>query len=144
MVSLFIYSTCILFVFGLFPTALQALSQAKFVFMANQVARQEMEYLKNLDWYTLKNFAEIIKSDPEKFYRTSVMECEINGVKSVTTFESCPMITTYEQDGNGEPEILNIRVLVKYRYGSGIKKEADEYYKSVHLETLVRKPRKYL
>lgn len=139
MISLFIYSTCLLFVYGMFPASMQALNQSRYVFLANQVARQEMEYLKNMNWNTLADFQNIIKTNPDKFYRKTTMVCHTEGTKTDLCFESNPMITVFSKDKNGQPEILNVRVMVKYRYGSLMKGHSG--YRMIDYETLLERPR---
>lgn len=140
MVSLFIFATCLLTMLGIFPTSMQALNQSKYLFLAQQVARQEMELLKNTQWKSLENFSTSVQQNPDKYYKKISIVYWINGRKSVITFETQPMVTVYKKDKKGIPRIVNARVLVKYQYGSIIDNSANGYYKSVDLETLVASP----
>ncbi len=138
MVAMFIFLTCLLFMIGMFPTAVKAVSQARHTFLATSIAQQELEYLKNLPWDKLENFQDYAQSEPDTFYRTTVLTSEINGVSSSVEFQTNPIISNYSTDPSGNVDVVNIRVLVKYAYGSSAVK--DEYYKTVDMETLVAKP----
>lgn len=135
MVAMFIFLTCLMFIFGVFPTAVKAVNQGRYTFLATQVAQKELEHLRNLPWEKLDNFSSYVASEPGTFYRNTTLTTYINGVESTVKFESVPVVSTFSTDANGNTEVVTIRVLVKYAFGT----EADGY-KSVEVETLVSRP----
>lgn len=138
MVAMFIFLTCLMFIFAIFPASVKAVSQGRYTFLATEIAQQEMEYLKNMDWNKLENFQTWVQSTPDLFYRSTTLSCFINGVESSVTYNSVPVVTVFSTDSTGQADVVSIRVLVKYSHGSKVQK--NEYFKSVELETLVAKP----
>lgn len=140
MVAIFIFANCMMFIIGVFPTAVAASNQGKNTLLANQVAQKEMEYLKSLPWEKLENFQTLVVTEPDTYYRNTTLSSVIRGTKHYVTYESMPVITPFSMGADGRPDILDIRVKVKYKYGSAVLKNPDEYYRSVDLETLVNRP----
>ncbi|MFP4498470.1 MAG: prepilin-type N-terminal cleavage/methylation domain-containing protein [Vulcanimicrobiota bacterium] len=125
MIALVIFVSCLLLIFTLFPMAVRSLSQGKHIFLATTVAQKEMEYIKTLP------FNQVAMSNTDLQNRTTTVNLTVNGVNSSIPFTSYTTISEDPADAN----LRNVRVTVKYPYGSAV--EQMEYKKSVSVETII-------
>lgn len=144
LVALFIFATCLMFIFGIFPTAAQAVNQARYTFLATQVAQQELEYIKDL--YS-RDFSYARDQDPgdgkgtylthkpaEPFIygHDTTLTTYIDGNENVIKFTAdhqqptrLPTTPNYlggpNDPSNPDYYIWNVKVRVKYAHGSAVR-----------------------
>jgi prepilin-type N-terminal cleavage/methylation domain-containing protein len=126
--AMLIFSTSLLLVFNLFPTAYKSSSQSRQVLLSTEIARKEMERLKSLSWYNLD-----MKMEGGK-QKTLTLITTTDGKSIATDYVVSPMITSFEKDpATGEVLIKSVRIQVKY---------GDEISQKIgaNLETLIQKP----
>jgi prepilin-type N-terminal cleavage/methylation domain-containing protein len=128
LIAMLIFTSALLCLLGMFPMAYRSSAQSRHVLMSTEIARKEMERLKDLSWYNLS----MTMAGGQQ--RTTTLITVTDGKASSTTYTVTPMITTFEKDPvTNEPLIKNVKVQVKYEYGSSQKVGAT-------LETLVARP----
>lgn len=135
MIATFIFVTCLLLIISVFPMSMKSLAKGQIIMQADQVAQQELEYLRNMDWEDLSDFETLAQSDPDLFYRNTTLTTQTNGVTKNMIFQSTPYVTVVSTDTTGAPTVLDVRVIVRYGEGS-----SAIYDNSVELETLVARP----
>jgi hypothetical protein len=119
--------------------SLRAVNQGRYTLMANKIAQQELEYLKQLSWDKLENFNTLVATNPEYYYRDTNISSTLNGSATSVKYESRPIIYSFSTDASGT-NVVRIVVVVKYNFGSIEVKNTGDYYKSVVLESLVARP----
>lgn len=128
LIALGIFSTCLLAVYGLFPMAMKAVVQGENVFLANQVAKNEMEYLKTLSWEDLSMESTLVTNRPP-----TVMTVTTNGVTHTTTFNSTIRIEPLTDD----PDNIKVaRVQISWIIGT----PSGNKYNNIELQTLLNNP----
>ncbi|MCD4786157.1 MAG: prepilin-type N-terminal cleavage/methylation domain-containing protein [Candidatus Eremiobacteraeota bacterium] len=128
LIALTIFAVSLLAIYGTFPVAMQAITKAEKNFLANQVATQEIEFLKTLQWDELSMDNDEINERPP-----TVVTSTINGVTHNTTFNSIIRIDPLTEDPDN---IKVVRVQVSWVIGSS---RGDKFY-YVQLETMLNNP----
>jgi prepilin-type N-terminal cleavage/methylation domain-containing protein len=126
--AMLIFTTSLLLIFNLFPTAYKSSAQSRHVLISTEIGRKEMERLKSLSWYNLD-----MKMEGGR-QKTTTLVTTTDGRSIATEYVVSPMITAFQKDPvTGEVVIKSVRIQVKY---------GDETSQRIGavLDTLIKKP----
>ncbi|MCE1245331.1 MAG: prepilin-type N-terminal cleavage/methylation domain-containing protein [Firmicutes bacterium] len=129
LIALGIFATCLLAVYGIFPMATKAVVQGENVFLANQVAKNEMEYLKTLSWDDLNMENTAVTDRPP-----TVLTVTSNGITHTTTFNSTIRVEPLADDPDN---IKTVRVQISWIVGT----PGGNKYNNIELQTLINNPK---
>jgi len=129
LIAIGIFSTCLLAVYGIFPMATKAVVQGENVFLANQVAKNEMEFLKTLSWDELSMENTAVTERPP-----TVLTITSNGITHTTTFNSSIRIEPLAEDPDN---IKTARVQISWIVGT----PSGNKYNVIELQTLINNPK---
>jgi prepilin-type N-terminal cleavage/methylation domain-containing protein len=135
LMALFIFATCLLFIFGIFPTVVQSLNQGRNTFLATQFAQKHMELMKNKAWAELLSYANGTPVVPASV-QTPLLTV-VDGTKSFMNYVQTATVSEASRDATGTITAVVIRVKVSYPARSHSTAPA---FKSVFMETIVAKP----
>jgi prepilin-type N-terminal cleavage/methylation domain-containing protein len=136
LMALFIFATCLLFIFGIFPTVVQSLNQGRNTFLATQFAQKHMELMKNKAWAELESYANGTPVVPASV-QTPILTV-VDGTKSFMNYIQTATVSEASRDvATGTITAVVIRVKVSYPARSHSTAPA---FKSVFMETIVAKP----
>lgn len=152
MFAMFIFATCLLMIFGVFPTAMRAVSQGKYKFLAAEVAQKQLEQLKKM---AMTNYGDL-NPDNDAIKNPDDIDIETwtNGVHTVITLRPMIDISVPEpqdeyvdpdHDNPATPEYWEEALLKRARvtvnvYMGGEQATRPEYMGNVTLQTLIAKP----